>query len=108
MARFTRDFPHAYAAGDPRTGITQPVGHVIAHEPTARNPSPGVTPVSSAYAPAWSTEGAPYYNSGYVYPQYAALQTGGFMSLQLPPQAAMIDLTDTTTWDRPVWFLDAR
>lgn len=99
---------HAYSAGDPQRGAAQPVGHVIVHEPTARMPHPGVTPVSSPHAPAWSADGAPFYNSGYVYPQHGPLRTGGFPSLRLPREAAMLDLTDTTTWDRPVWYQGAR
>ncbi len=99
---------HGYTAGDPQRGAEAPVGHVIIHEPTAQMPHPGVTPVSSPHAPAWSADGAPFYNSGYRYPQHGPLITGGFSSLQLPPQAAMIDLTDSTTWDRPVWMHGAR
>lgn len=100
---------HAYSAGDPQRGPADgPVGHVIVHDPSPRMPHPGVTPVSCPYSPAWSADGAPFYNSGYVYPQHGPLITGGFPSLQLPQQAAMLDLTDTTTWDRPVLMLGAR
>jgi hypothetical protein len=56
----------------------------------------------------WAADGAPFWNSGYIYPAYGPLITGGSASLILPAQAAMIDLTDMTTWDRPVWFQDAR
>lgn len=99
---------HAYSAGDPQRGAAAPVGHVIIHQPTGEVPSPGVTPVSSPHAPSWSADGAPYYNSGYRYPQHGPLLTGGFPSLQLPQLAAQLDLTDTSTWDRPVWILGAR
>ncbi|HEV2241815.1 MAG TPA: hypothetical protein VGR98_12295 [Streptosporangiaceae bacterium] len=95
---------HAYSAGDPQRGAAQPVGHVIIHEATPAMPHPGVTPVSSPHAPIWSADGAPFYNSGYVYPQHGPLQTGGAVTLRLPGLAAMIDLSDMTTWDRPVWM----
>lgn len=102
---------HAYSAGPARPRArpmaadhaVTPVGHVIIHEASPSMPHPGVTPVSSPYAPAWAADGAPFYNSGYVYPQHGPLRTGGFPGLQLPPLAAMIDLSDTSTWDRPVW-----
>ena len=99
---------HAYSAGDPQRGPAEPVAHVVVHTPTAEVPHPGVTPVSSPHAPGWAADGAPFYNSGYVYPQHGPLLTGGFPSLRLPPPAAMIDLTDTQTWDRPVWMIGAR
>lgn len=112
----TRSFDaHAYGPGRPG-GVarpmtvdhgTAPVGHVHIHEARPGSPHPGVTPVSSPHAPLYAADGAPFYNSGYVYPQHGPLLTGGFPSLRLPREAAMIDLTDTTTWDRPVWFLDA-
>jgi hypothetical protein len=99
---------HAYTAGDPQRGAAAPVAHVIIHHPSPGRPGGGVTPVSSPHAPAWSADGAPFYNSGYLYPQHGPLLTGGFPSLRLPALAAMIDLTDTSTWDRPVWMLGAR
>lgn len=100
---------HAYSAGDPQRGpAAAPVGHVIVHAATPKMPHPGVTPVNSPHAPLWSADGAPFYNSGYVYPQHGPLRTGGFPTLRLPPEAAMIDLTDTATWDRPVWMIGAR
>jgi hypothetical protein len=99
---------HAYGPGRPQRGAGQPVGHVIIHEASPRMPHPGVTPVSSPYAPIWAADGAPFYNTGYAYPQHGPLQTGGFPSLRLPPLAAQLDLTDCTTWDRPVWMLGAR
>jgi hypothetical protein len=42
-----------------------------------------------------------------VYPVYGPLITGGALGLNPPPQAGQIDLTDMTTWDRPVIFQDA-
>lgn len=99
---------HAYTAGDPQRGPAAPVGHVIIHEATPQMPHPGVTPISSPHAPAWSADGAPFYNSGYAYPQHGPLQTGGAATLRLPPPAGMLDLSDMTTWDRPVRMEGAR
>lgn len=90
---------HAYSAGTPRQGIQAP-SHVIVHHNTAH----GTTPVTSGVSAMYAADGAPYFNSGYQYPQHGPLVTGGFPSLRLPPQAAMIDLTDMSTWDRPVWI----
>lgn len=92
---------HTYTAGQPhRTGAD---GHVIVHA----NPRHGTTPVSRPLA-AWSAGGAPYYNSGYVYPVYAPLHTGGSPVLQLAAEAEQLDLTDMATWDRPVYFTGVR
>jgi hypothetical protein len=110
---------HAYGAGNPQRG--GPVhSQVIVHKPEPGRPSAGCTPVTSGSHPAWAADGAPYYNSGYSYPVYGPLITGGTPSLLMVrptsgPDASgtyqpgtQIDLTDMTTWDRPVIFPDAR
>lgn len=99
---------HAYGPEPARAGgAGVPVAHVHVHEASPKMPDPGVTPLNSPHAPLYAADGAPFYNSGYVYPQHGPLLTGGFPALRLPPLAGMLDLTDTTTWDRPVWFGDA-
>ena len=97
---------HAYAAGEPRLGAQtpRPVGLVVRHPAHPMTGDESMTPISSPHAPAWSADGAPFYNTGYVYPQHGPLATGGSVGLNLPAQAGMIDLTDMTSWDRPVWF----
>lgn len=97
---------HAYAAGDGRLGalVPRPVGLVQRHPATARTGAESMTPITQPHAPAWSADGAPFYNSGYVYPQHGPLATGGVVGLNLPKQAGMLDLTDMNTWDRPVVF----
>jgi hypothetical protein len=97
---------HAYAAADARLGaqIAAPVGLVKRHPASPQTGGESFTPISAPHAPAWTADGAPFYNSGYVYPQHGPLATGGSVGLNLPPLAGMIDLTDMTTWDRPVWF----
>lgn len=104
MRTITRNLEaHSYGPGVAQLQAAQaPVAHVFVHPDGG-----GVTPVSASHAPLFAADGAPFYNSGYVYPQHGPLQTGGFPSLRLPQQAAMIDLTDMSTWDRPVFMLDA-
>lgn len=109
---------HAYAAGGPAAPAPAH-SHVIVHKPGPRQPAPGMTPVCQGQTSMWAADGAPFYNSGYVYPAYGPLITGGSASLLLPGHYQVsqngtvivgpwLDLTDTTTWDRPVWFQDAR
>ena len=97
---------HRYAPAAPAAPAPAH-SHVIMHKPSSQAPSPGMTPVCQGQTSMWAADGAPFYNSGYVYPAYGPLITGGSASLLLPGQAAMLDLTDMTTWDRPVWFQDA-
>jgi hypothetical protein len=63
-----------------------------------------MTPLNQPHAPLYASDGAPFYNSGYQYPPRGPLHTGGSPALRLPPLAGMIDLTDTTTWDRAVYM----
>lgn len=97
---------HAYAARPPVGG---PGAHsaAVVHRDEPGGPVRGSTPVTSGMSAAWSADGAPFYNTGYVYPVYGPLITGGALALSPPAQAAQIDLTDMTTWDRPVIFPDA-
>jgi hypothetical protein len=102
MGVFTRGVPaHSYMPGGPQR--VQSDGHAIVHQ----NPRHGTTPLSRPVA-AWSAGGAPYYNSGYVYPVYGPIRTGGSPVLRLPAEAGQLDLTDMTTWDRPVYFTGVR
>lgn len=92
---------HSYTAGQPqRVGMD---GHAIVHE----NPRHGTTAISRPLA-AWTSDGAPYYNSGYTHPAYPPLHTGGSPVLLLPAEAEQLDLTDMATWDRPVYFTGVR
>ena len=80
---------------------------VVAHAVTAsvNDGRGGVTtyPVTAGVA-TFAADGAPYYNTGYL-PGYGAQQMpGGQIALQLPPRAAMLDLTDRQSWDRPVFW----
>ena len=53
---------------------------------------------------AFASDGAPFYNSGYL-PGYPAQQMpGGQIPLNLPPRAAQLDLSDRNSWDRPVFW----
>jgi hypothetical protein len=93
---------HSYAAGRPRQAGVD--GHAIVHE----NPRHGVTALSAPVASWAADNGAPYYNSGYQYPAYAPLHTGGSPQLMLPREAEQLDLSDMATWDRPVYFTGVR
>jgi hypothetical protein len=87
-----------YQARQPRRVAVPPVAIVHAD---ARE---GMTPVSAPLT-GWSSDGAPYYNSGYAAPYYGAVQIGGGSPvLALPRRSEQLDLTDMDTWDRPVVF----
>jgi hypothetical protein len=92
---------HAYVSPD------QPA-RVELHATSAivQNPHSGATtmyPVSSPLT-GFASDGAPFYNSGYLAGYPSAALPGGLVNLQLPPRAAMLDLTDTQSWDRPVFW----
>jgi hypothetical protein len=96
---------HAYtAAARPAQVTINGVSAVIQH------PDSGHTTMYPLSAPVatYAADGAPFYNSGYLpgYPSQAL--PGGLVALQLPPRAAMLDLTDRTSWDRPVIWPGAR
>lgn len=78
-------------------------GAAIVHE----NPRHGMTPLSRPLS-GWASDGAPYYNSGYVHPSYGPIHTGGTPVLMLPREAEQLDLSDMATWDRPVYFTGVR
>lgn len=84
-------------------GGSQPAW-VTAHAMTASVPGSAggqtVYPVSAPVASV-AADGAPFYNSGYL-PGYPSRMIGGHVPLNLPPRAAFLDLSDTTSWDRPV------
>ena len=90
---------HAYAPMAQPRWVTEAA--VTASVPGAR---PGVDreiyPVSQQVA-TFAADGAPFYVQGWQ-PGEAAELPGGRIPLRLPPVAAQIDLTDTTSWDRPV------
>lgn len=90
---------HAYQAGSPAMLVT-------AHAVTASHQGPAgpsLFPLTGGVA-TFAADGAPYYNSGYL-PGYPARILGrGIIGLRLPRRAAQVDLTDTTSWDRPVIF----
>jgi hypothetical protein len=91
---------HAYGAGDP--------GMVMAHGFTAsvqsrRAGGTSIMPISSPVA-SFAADGAPFYNSGWL-PGYQSVPLpGGEVGLALPPRAAQLDLTDRSSWDRPVFW----
>jgi hypothetical protein len=95
---------HAYQPATP--------GRVMAEGLTALVPGAmGGTvsyPVSQPLA-AWSADGAPFYNSGYVTGYPSTPLPGGITGqLRLPPEAAQIDLSDRASWDRPVIWPNSR
>jgi hypothetical protein len=89
---------HSYSSGYPPARVT--VDAVTAAAPNAGGGGQTVYPLSAPLA-SFAADGAPYYNSGYL-PGYPSRPVGGVVSLSLPPRAAMVDLSDTTSWDRPV------
>jgi hypothetical protein len=90
---------HAYAATGPEPGQHK---HALSFIPK-RGPDHAM-PISQPHAPTFAADGAPFYNSGYAHPPRGPLITGGALGLHLPPEAGMIDLSDVTTWDRPVYM----
>jgi hypothetical protein len=86
---------------------------VYAHAVAASVPSamaghgPVMFPVSAPLA-SYAADGAPYYNSGYLAGYPSTPLPGGQVPLQLPDRAAMFDLSDRTSWDRPVLFPGSR
>jgi hypothetical protein len=94
----------AYGAGTP--------DRVFLHGFTAtvqsrRAGESNIMPVSQPVA-TWAADGAPFYNSGYM-PGYQAVSLpGGQVGVTLPPRAAQLDLSDRTSWDRPVIWPGAR
>jgi hypothetical protein len=89
---------HSYQAGT--------AARVTVHAVTAS--VPGMTAGRTVYPLAsgvdtFAADGAPYYNSGYL-PGYPSLPLAGGVNLRLPQRAAQVDLSDTTSWDRPVFW----
>lgn len=88
---------HAYQAGPGPATVTQ---HAVTASVQGMS-GPTILPVSGGVTTI-AADGAPFYNSGYSF-GYQARQLGaGAMPLLLPPRAAQLDLTDPTSWDRPV------
>lgn len=94
---------HSYQAGSGPAWVTV---HAVAA--VIQSPRAGVTmyPLSQPVA-MFAADGAPYYNSGYLPGYQAAQLPGGQIPLELPPLAAMLDLTNRQSWDRPVFFPSA-
>jgi hypothetical protein len=92
---------YAYRAGSPARVFLQ---GFTASVQSVRAGSSAIMPVSQPVA-TFAADGAPYYNSGYLtgYPSQVALP-GGEIGLALPPKAAQLDLSDRTSWDRPVFW----
>jgi hypothetical protein len=90
---------HAYSADYQPAWVT-------AHAMTASAPGSSggrtVYPLSAPVA-TFAADGAPFFNSGYL-PGYPSLPLGGVAPLALGPRAAMIDLSDPNSWDRPVFW----
>lgn len=90
---------HSYSAGPGPAFVTQ-------HAMTAEVPGSGsgrtVYPISAPVA-TFASDGAPFYNSGYL-PGYPSLPLAGAVNLTLPRKAAQVDLSDPTSWDRPVFW----
>lgn len=96
MMTHDRIHRHAYDAVGPV--------RVTVHAVTASRQGPEgptVLPLTSGAA-TFAADGAPYYFSGYMqgYPARPLGMNG--VGLRLPPRAAQLDLTDQTSWDRPV------
>lgn len=88
---------HAYQAGAGPRLVTQ---HAITA--SVQGPSgPSILPVSGGVTTI-AADGAPFYNSGYSFGYPARPLGAQAMPLLLPPRAAQLDLTDPTSWDRPV------
>ena len=92
---------HAYAA------LPQP-GWVTSHAITASAPHPRGGAGQSLYpvnrpVSSFAADGAPYYVTGWR-PGAAVQVAGGTSRFALPPRAAQVDLTDRSSWDRPVFF----
>jgi len=90
---------HAYAAMPQPRFVTE---HAVAA--SIPHPQAGQTiyPLSAPFA-SFAADGAPFYVAGY-HPGQAAQMPGGRIDLSLPPRAAQIDLTDSQSWDRPVFW----
>jgi hypothetical protein len=95
---------HAYGAGGP---VRVAAHGVTASAMSMRAGEASIMPVSQPVA-TFASDGAPFYNSGYVtgYPSVAL--PGGEVGLALPPRAAQLDLTDRQSWDRPVIWPGSR
>lgn len=95
---------HAYAAAPQPGWVTQDA--VCASVPGLRG-GQSLMPLSQPLA-MFAADGAPFCNTGYQ-PAGAVVQVpGGQARFTLPPRAAQIDLADTTSWDRPVFWPGSR
>lgn len=94
------DLRHSYQAGGGPARVT-----VNAITATAQTPAgPVLVPLSAPVATI-AADGAPFYNTGYD-PHRPSRPSPGTQvtELRLPPRAAQLDLTDMSSWDRPVQF----
>lgn len=93
---------HAYGVGSDRPDMV----FIHAMTATAQHATAGasIMPLSAPIA-SFAADGAPFYNTGYQPPSPAiALPGGGLDGLRLPRRAAQLDLTDNSSWDRPVFW----
>jgi hypothetical protein len=73
---------------------------------SVQSPATGATmlPLSAPVA-SYAADGAPFYSTGYLYGYGSRAAPGAQVPLLLPPRAAMVDLLDMSSWDRPVqWY----
>lgn len=93
---------HAYAAG-PGPAVVMLAGYNATVQSRHAGGGLQTLPVAAPVA-AFAADGAPFYNSGYLSGYQSVALPGGEVGLALPPRAAMLDLTDRTSWDRPVYW----